>query len=63
MLPSYTRAVSPVASAALRVPLVLSEVSSVVVPDATVPWMKPTLSVMAVTVPVVVGATVSTVAV
>ena len=45
------------------VPLIEREVSSVVPPEATVPVTLPTLSVMAVTAAVAVGAVVSTVAV
>ena len=54
---------SPVSRAAESVPLMAREVSSVVVPVATVPVMTPASSVMAVTAAVVAGATVSTVAV
>ena len=57
------RTVSPVARATEIVPLMDRELSSVVAPEATVPWKMPTLSVMAVTAAVVVGAVVSTVAV
>jgi hypothetical protein len=39
------------------VPLITKAVSSVLAPEATVPWMMPTLSVMAVIAAVVVGAT------
>ena len=49
------RTVSPVVRAAEIVPLMDREVSSVVVPEATVPWKMPTLSVIAVTAAVVVG--------
>jgi hypothetical protein len=46
-----------------RVPLSVREVSSVLPPEATLPWKMPTLSVMAVIAAVVVGALISTVAV
>ena len=54
------RTLSPWASAALRVPLTPSWVSSVTPPLATVPVITPTLSTMAVTAAVVAGASVST---
>ena len=60
---SKTRTVSPATSAAASVPLSARLVSSVTPPLATVPVMLPTLSVIAVTAPVVAGAEVSTVAV
>ena len=57
------RTVSPATRSAERLPLIDSEVSSVLAPEATVPWMMPALSLIAVIAAVVVGATRSTLAV
>jgi hypothetical protein len=54
---------SPVSRAAESVPLMAREVSSVDLPEPIVPVKMPTLSVMAVTAAVVVGAVVSKMAV
>ena len=59
----HSRTVSPVASAALSVPLTPGDVSSVVLPVGKVPCTMPTSSAMPVTSAVVVLAVKSTVAV
>ena len=61
--PSYTRAASPFAHAALGVPLTPGQVSSVVLPVGKVPVTMPTSSEMPVTSAVVDEAVKSTVAV
>ena len=59
LVPEKITTLSPTANSALREPLKFSEVSSVRPPEATTPWTKPTSSLMAVIVAMVVGATVS----
>ena len=54
---------SPAPRAAESVPLIDRELSSVLPAEITVPWKMPTLSLIAVTAAVVVGALVSTLAI
>ena len=54
---------SPSARATETVPLIDSDVSSVVAAESTDPWIRPTSSLMAVIIALVSGALVSTIAV